>query len=54
MQNVQTRPRMRQYTGRIHVIKMRKCMRSAICAVYVERIEDGLYYRKHNGITQFY
>jgi len=33
---------------------MRERMRRAICAVYVERWEDRLYYRKHNGITHFY
>jgi hypothetical protein len=26
----------------------------AICAIYVERSEDRLYYRKHNGIAQCY
>jgi len=29
-------------------------MSRLICAVYFERWEDRLYYRKHNGITQFY
>jgi len=29
-------------------------MRRAIRAEYVERCEDCLYYRKHNGIAQFY
>jgi hypothetical protein len=29
-------------------------MRKDICAVYVERSEDRLYYRKHNEIAQFY
>jgi hypothetical protein len=29
-------------------------MRRVICAVYVERWQDSLYYRKYNGITQFY
>jgi len=33
---------------------MRAGMRRAKCAVYVEPLEDRLYYRKHNGITQFY
>jgi len=36
------------------VIKVREGMRRAICAVYVERWEDSLCYRKHNGIAQFY
>jgi len=31
---------------------MREGMRRAICAVYVERWEDRLCYRKHNGIAQ--
>jgi hypothetical protein len=29
-------------------------MRRAICAVYVDPWKDRLYYRKHNGNTQFY
>jgi hypothetical protein len=29
-------------------------MRRAICAVYIERWEDTLYYRKHNANAQFY
>jgi len=29
-------------------------MRRAICAVSVERLQDRLYYRKHNGIAHFY
>jgi hypothetical protein len=29
-------------------------MRRAKCAVSVEISEDSLYYRKHNGIAQFY
>jgi hypothetical protein len=29
-------------------------MRSAICAVFVERREGRLYYLKDNGITRFY
>jgi hypothetical protein len=29
-------------------------MRRDICAVYVERLEDRLYYQKHNGIAQCY
>jgi hypothetical protein len=29
-------------------------MRRAVYAVYVEQKEDRLYYRKHNGIAQFY
>jgi len=29
-------------------------MRRAICAGYVVLLEDGLYYRKHNGIMLFY
>jgi hypothetical protein len=29
-------------------------MRRAIYAVYVERSEDRLYYRKHDGIAQSY
>jgi hypothetical protein len=29
-------------------------MRRAICAVYVERWEDRPFYRKHNGLAQFY
>jgi len=33
---------------------MRKGMRRAICAVYVECWKDRLYYRKHNGIVQCY
>jgi hypothetical protein len=49
-----TLPRIREYTGRFYVIQMRKGMRRAICAVYVESWEDRLYYRKHNGIVQFY
>jgi hypothetical protein len=36
------------------VIQMRDVMRRATCAVYVERLEDHLYYRKHNVIMQFY
>jgi len=28
-------------------------MRRAICVVYVEHLEDRLYYRKHKGIAQF-
>jgi len=35
-------------------MKTREGMRRAICAVYVESWEDRLYYRKHNGIAQFY
>jgi hypothetical protein len=54
MQNLQTQRKITLHTGRTHVIKMRKYMRSAICAGYFERLEDGLYYRKHNVITQFY
>jgi len=37
-----------------YVIKMTESMRRAVCAVYVERREDSLYYRKHNRITQVY
>jgi len=33
---------------------MREGMRRAICAVYVERWDNRLYYRKHNGIAQRY
>jgi len=29
-------------------------MRRTICAVYVERWEDRVYYRKQNGIAQCY
>jgi len=29
-------------------------MRRAICAEYVERWQDRPYYRKNNGIAQFY
>jgi hypothetical protein len=29
-------------------------MRTAICAVYDERWEDRLWYRKQNGIAQFF
>jgi hypothetical protein len=48
-----TQPRIRLCTGRFHVIKVREGMRRTICAVYNERWEDRLYYRKNNGITQF-
>jgi len=33
---------------------MREGMRRAICAVLVESWENRLYYRKNNGIAQFY
>jgi len=33
---------------------MRQGMRRAICTVHVEILEDRLFYRKHNGIAQFY
>jgi len=33
---------------------MREDMRRAICAVYFERWKDRMYYRKNDGIAQFY
>jgi hypothetical protein len=33
---------------------MREGVRRATCAVYFERWEDRLYYRKYNRIAQFY
>jgi len=33
---------------------MRESMSKAICAVYDERWEDRLWYRKLNGIAQFF
>jgi hypothetical protein len=35
-------------------MKMREGMFRAICAVSDERSENRLYYRKHDGIAQFY
>jgi hypothetical protein len=35
-------------------MKMREGMHRAVHAVYIKDVEDRLYYRKHNGIVQFY
>jgi len=35
-------------------MKMREGIPRAICTVYVDRSEDRLCYRKHNGIAQWF